>query len=382
MLVDDDNTQNLMKITLTIMLMLIIFTSDLVTPIGLSSTVAYIIVIMMLFWVPRRSYVLYVAITCTLLTAIGFLFSLESGGGLVHNLFNRGLTFIAIWITTIFVCRRMVIEEQLKQLRDNIELQVELRTQELSSEKNSAEQADMAKTLFINNITHELRSPMHAILSFSRIGMKKTTEIEHQSFSEFFQNINTAGTRLLKLIETLLDLSKIDAQVNSLELESADIVGITQNAINEMSHMISGKEMKVTFESDGEMIVRIDPMRIHQVISNMLINAIKYSPRAGKINISLEYAQITGAPCSNETTPPAIKFTISDNGIGIPEEELNLVFERFYQSSITDNGTGGTGLGLAICKEIIELHHGVIFAKNRSECGVTMTFTVPCMQIG
>lgn len=381
MFVDSDNTQYLLKTTLTIMLTLIFFTLDLVAPMEVGSGVAYIVVIVMLFWVPRRRYVLYAAIICTLLTVIGFWFSLESGG-LAQNLFNRGLTFTAIWITTILVCRRMVIEEQFKLLRDNLELQVELRTQELSREKNRAEKADMAKTSFINNMTHELRSPMHAILNFSRIGMKKTTEIEHQAFNSFFKNINTGGTRLLKLIETLLDISKIDAQVTSLEFESADIVKITQNAINEASHMISGKEMKVMLESDGEMKVRIDPMRIHQVISNMLINAIKYSPRAGRINISLEYAQITGAPCLNETSPAAIKFAISDNGIGIPEEELNLVFERFYQSSVTDNGTGGTGLGLAICKEIVGLHHGVIFAQNRSECGVRMTFTVPCIQIG
>ena len=111
--------------------------------------------------------------------------------------------------------------------------------------------------------------------------------------------------------------------------------------------------------------VFIDPVRIGQVITNLCSNAIKFAPEGTTITVSIDADMISpGRRKVDNVTIPALLFTIRDEGIGIPEAELESVFDQFIQSSKTKTGAGGTGLGLAICKEIIEAHHGQIWAQN------------------
>jgi len=116
-----------------------------------------------------------------------------------------------------------------------------------------------------------------------------------------------------------------------------------------------------------------DSNKITQVIQNLIHNAIRYSPQKSKISIRID----TINPIDGPKKEPLLRFSIIDQGVGIPEEELNIIFDKFKQSSRTDTGAGGTGLGLSICKEIIQAHKGKIWAENNLNGGANVSFTIP-----
>ncbi|QYZ67589.1 MAG: PAS domain-containing protein [Gammaproteobacteria bacterium (ex Lamellibrachia satsuma)] len=246
--------------------------------------------------------------------------------------------------------------------------------QVLTEAKNTAEQANQAKSVFLANMSHELRTPMHAILSFSSFGLENGETAERQKLIEYFTHIQTSGNRLLILLNDLLDLSKLEAGRMALEYQPNDLKCVAESAIHELrGHIADQGVLCDLLPPETDTIGEFDALRIGQVITNLLSNAIKFTATGGHIQISIcqERLEIDGHEM------PGLQLSVLDQGVGIPEAELDTIFDKFIQSSKTRTGAGGTGLGLAISKEIIEAHTGRIWAENNLEQGAQFHFLIP-----
>ena len=229
-------------------------------------------------------------------------------------------------------------------------------------------EAQRAKSEFLANMSHELRTPMHSILSFSQLGLKKLETADKEIILKYFNRIQVSGDRLLVLLNDLLDLSKLEAGRMDLEINTADLQQVLESCFNEQESHIADKNLQITTSIKGDCVGNFDQVRMGQVITNLLSNAIKFTPDSKSISIAITTDKIVDQP--------ALSFSIEDEGIGIPEDELEEVFDKFIQSSKTKTSTGGTGLGLSICKEIISLHHGKIWAEHGVN-GSVFKFTIP-----
>jgi signal transduction histidine kinase len=248
--------------------------------------------------------------------------------------------------------------------------------QDILQAKLNADKANQSKSEFLANMSHELRTPMHAILSFAGMGQEKALDAAPEKLQLYFSRISESGQRLLALLNDLLDLSKLEAGAVQCHFKPNRLTKIVDTVLQEMSGLIKEKGVIVAHESaDVEAKAVCDSEKIMQVVRNLLSNAVKFTP-AGN-NIFLQYSHATLPAANMARNVPALVFRVVDQGIGIPEEELSSVFDKFVQSSKTKTGAGGTGLGLAICREIIGRHEGTISARNNEYGGATFEFKIP-----
>lgn len=268
--------------------------------------------------------------------------------------------------------KRLKIEGELRLSHEMLEKRVQERTKELEHAKILAEAASAAQSEFMANISHELRTPMHGILSFASLGISKIDQVTRERLSGYFAEIQKSGNRLLGLLNNLLDLSKHEAEMMHYNMAKHSLVEVIASSICHYSALAEEKNLKLIVNNPDEPTEAVfDRQKITQVIHNLLNNAFKYNEQGSVIAISLSRTQ------AEENRPGAVTVSIADQGIGIPQEELDSVFDKFKQSTRTRSGAGGTGLGLAICKKIITAHKGCIWAENRSRGGTRFCFTLP-----
>ncbi|MCW8983199.1 MAG: ATP-binding protein, partial [Gammaproteobacteria bacterium] len=303
--------------------------------------------------------------------------------GLLSVLIILGVIFIML-LTLIFLMIDLKLADRDRLLllslkKKNEELKAY--AEELRIAREEAERANQAKSAFLTNMSHEMRTPMHAILSFSKIGETRIDDVSNEKLVTYFSNINQSGERLLALIDNLLDLSKLEAGHSDFCFARHDLRECVDDSVKVVSSIIEDKSLTINVEkSSDEQWVMVDEDKIAHVLLNLISNAIKFSPEGKQISIYFgrdELPQI-----GNQSSCPAITISVADEGIGIPEDELELVFHKFIQSSKTTSGGGGTGLGLAICKEIVDGHNGMIKAENRAQGGAIFTVALPQAVIG
>jgi len=272
--------------------------------------------------------------------------------------------------------RDTVNADKLKKINTQLTREIEIKEKqanELIFARDLAEKSNETKSKFISNITHELRTPMHAIQSYANFGVKRIETESLDKLLKYFTQIKSSGDRLLILIDNLLDLSKLESGTLTIHKVNANLIDIINTCINEQAAILEerGLTVKVNILSQATTAV-FDTTLIGQVITNLLSNAIKFSPSNSLIDIKV-FAQL-----NNTENKPMLYFSIQDEGVGIPNSELYDIFDSFNQSSRTETGAGGTGLGLAISKNIINSHQGDIWAENNvSNTGAIFTFAIP-----
>ncbi|MFV8393399.1 ATP-binding protein [Flavobacterium sp. LB2P6] len=231
-----------------------------------------------------------------------------------------------------------------------------------------AENAVKAKQQFLSNMSHEIRTPMNAIIGFTKVVLK--TELTPKQ-KEYLNAIKMSGDALIVLINDILDLAKVDAGKMTFE----KIPFKMKSSISAMLHLfetkIQEKNLKLITEYDSKIpdVLVGDPVRLHQIILNLVSNAVKFTIK-GKITVSVHLLH-------EDEDKVIIQFAVIDTGIGISEEKIGTIFENFQQaSSGTSRLYGGTGLGLAIVKQLVEPQGGSICVKSNINEGSTFSFTL------
>lgn len=271
------------------------------------------------------------------------------------------------------ITKKKMIEEELLLHKNGLEEVIKVRMAELVAAKEEAEAANIAKSTFLANMSHEIRTPLNAITGMSSLLKRDSTLTDKQK--DRLDKIHVATKHLLSIINDVLDLSKIESGRMSIENVPIDITRTVDATINMISATADSKKLTVKSNiASGLDNLLGDPVRFQQALLNLANNAVKFTETGG-VTISIKKDEET------ETTVK-IKCEVTDSGIGIPSNKLELLFARFQQAdnSITRN-YAGTGLGLAITKRLIELMGGEIGVDSIAGYGSTFWFKVPLKKV-
>ena len=248
---------------------------------------------------------------------------------------------------------------------------VELETEKSISEaaRNQAEDANLAKSRFLATMSHELRTPLNAILGFSEIMREELMgPIGNDQYREYAQDIHNSGSHLLKLINEILDISRIEAGRHDLNEIDTNLVDLVEEARHMMNIKAEQKNITLTTTyQDGLPKVWVDERSIRQIALNLISNALKFTPPGGLVTIKVGWTQKGGQYIS-----------IKDNGPGIPEAEIPLVLSSFGQGSIAiQHAEAGTGLGLTIVQALLHMHQGHFALKSKLREGTEAIAYLP-----
>jgi len=281
------------------------------------------------------------------------------------------------------ITERKALEIELVRHRDHLQELVAEQTCDLLLAKQAAEAGCQAKSMFLANMSHELRAPLHGILSFSQLGLDKLATAESAKVEKFLTHISESGNRLLNLVNDLLDLSKLESGKAMLDFQPVCLAGLARDVAAEFEPMLDERNLLLELEiMDGDTIMLLDKQGMEQVLRNLLSNAFKFSPSGGQVSVHIKHAMVpNGRRADDLELLPGIRLTVADRGPGIPDGELEQVFDEFVQSSRTRNGAGGTGLGLSICRRIVAAHQGHIAAHNRQGGGAEFEVLLPVAEI-
>ncbi|MCX7798237.1 MAG: PAS domain-containing sensor histidine kinase [Melioribacter sp.] len=227
------------------------------------------------------------------------------------------------------------------------------------------EELSKLKSEFISNISHELRTPLASVVGFAET-IATDTDLPKETIKEFSEIILSEGKRLAKLIDEVLDFSKLESGQEELKKEEFIICDVVNEVTDEFEKEIAKKNLVLTKElSSKEVKIFADRKRIKQVLINLLSNAIKYTPDGGRITIIVNDFE------------REVELTVSDTGIGIPEKELPKLFQKFSKIYRPNAPVGGAGFGLALVKQIVDLHKGIIRVMSEENKGTTFIIRLP-----
>lgn len=265
------------------------------------------------------------------------------------------ITIILILCVTFFIFYML-------QNRRNMRRQKEMMIQ-LAAAKDKAEEANRLKSNFLANMSHEVRTPLNAIVGFASLLIEQRNNLSDEDFREISKLINQNTELLVKLINDVLDLSRIESRSVQMTPEDIDLIALGRSLVStECMNNNRKANLKVLFDCPHDELSCVTDRRyLQQVIINLLNNAVKFTDK-GTVTLRIEQ----GDDC--------IRFSVTDTGPGIPTDKQKQVFERFEQ---LDNFKQGTGLGLSICQSIVEMLGGRIWIDPEYIYGAKFVFTIP-----
>ena len=245
------------------------------------------------------------------------------------------------------------------------------RTRELSIAKEAAEAASRVKDQIISNVSHEMRTPIHAIASFAELGRTRLTAGAFEKGQGYFERIRNSARRLIQFVDALLDLARLGSREVVVRPVPTDLHRLATGVVDEVRVLMDERAIAIDVDcQSADPVVELDPHLIERVLMNLLSNASKFCRPHGRVRVTI--ADSVSAAGESEIT-----IGVSDEGVGIPHDEIDSIFEPFVQSSPTSGTAGGTGLGLAIVRKIAELHQGRVRAWNAPGSGAVFEVALP-----
>ncbi|MDO9633918.1 MAG: response regulator [Paludibacter sp.] len=237
---------------------------------------------------------------------------------------------------------------------------------ELEIQKSQLGEANRLKTNFLSNMSHELRTPLNSIIALSGVLSRRLSKILPEEESSFIEVIERNGKNLLKLINDILDISRIEAGREEVEISTFNPINLVEEVVGVIHQLASQKNIKLTYTAeDQDLIINSDVSKCRHILQNLISNAVKFTEQ-GKVEILIIQSEKN------------ITITVSDTGIGISEEHLPHIFDEFRQAdSSTSRRFGGSGLGLAIAKKYANLLGGTITVKSTPEIGSEFIVSLP-----
>jgi len=274
---------------------------------------------------------------------------------------------------------RARVATQLRDLNRSLEDRIRERTSELEETNRELARASRHKSEFLANMSHELRTPLNAIMGFTELIIDGVYGKIPDEMGESIQDIHINSRHLLRLINDVLDLSKIEAGQMRLNPSEYSMQSLIDSVISATRSLATEKRLELISRIEADLpVVWGDSKRMTQVLMNLVGNAIKFTPGSGCVTVTARRMRGGQSETSSAHHGEFIEVTVADTGIGIPAEELKSIFSEFRQvdSSITRE-YGGSGLGLSIAKRLVEMHEGSIWAESEVGKGSIFYFRVP-----
>lgn len=260
--------------------------------------------------------------------------------------------------------------EKERNLNVLLEQKVQEQTKELRKAKEFAEAANEAKSTFLANISHELRTPLNILLGtvqMMQLYLREDEQLEKESLEKKVKMQMQNCYRLLRLVNNLIDITKIDTQFLELNLAQHNIIHIVEEIVMSIVEYVENKGLTLIFDTDiEEKMIVCDADAMERILLNLLSNAIKFTSTGGKIFVSIT------------TLDNDIQISVKDTGIGIPKHKLGMIFERFKQvDSLMTRKNEGSGIGLSLVKSLVEMQNGKIFVNSECDKGSEFIIRLP-----
>ena len=264
------------------------------------------------------------------------------------------------------ITERKLADDRIRAIQDKYTRALSATNRELEARNREVERANRLKSEFLASMSHELRTPLHTIIGFSELLSEELEGPLNEKQKRFVDHIHRDSLHLLELINDVLDLSKIESGRLELRLEVFDAGVAIEEVLATVRPRAEGKALHLESEVALTSAMFADRLRFKQILLNLLSNAVKFTPDGGRVRVGATMRE------------GFFEVSVADTGIGIPRQEHETVFDKFYQVGNTTKGIReGTGLGLAITRRLVEEHGGRIWVESEPGKGSRFTFTIP-----